>query len=88
MNFRKMGFACKYSSYAQNLHIITILKNYKRCIHLNSKHARDLKFGMHLPCVAFYKFGVAIFENFAFWLTYGQKVAALLAFGSFLAVKL
>ena len=33
---------------------------------MNSKHVRDLKFGMYLPCVVFHKFSVAIFKILIF----------------------
>ena len=53
----------------------TILNTLIKCTcHLNSKHARNLKFGMHTPCVAFHRFGEAILE--------------ILLFGRFMAKKL
>ena len=35
-------------------------------IYLNSKHYRDLKFGMYFPCVAFNKFDATILKIFRF----------------------
>ena len=66
--------------YAQNLHTSNRnTENYKRYIHLNSKHARDLKFEMH-PCVAFSKFAVAICKILPFGQLMAKKVAAILDF--------
>ena len=39
---------------------------------MNSKHVRDLKFGMHLPCMAIHKFGVAILKLRQF---FGHRLA-------------
>ena len=41
-------------------------------IHLDTIHARNLKFGIYLPCLTFHKLD---FENFVFWTFYGQKCA-------------
>ena len=49
----------QYIYYAQKFYI-AILKTYKGYIRLNSEHARDMKFEIYLPCVAFHKFVVAI----------------------------
>ena len=56
--------------YAQNLKI-AILKYHKKFIHMNSKHVRDLEFGMFPPCVAIDKFDVAILKI----LLFGQLMA-------------
>ena len=45
------------------------LKIHNRYIHLNSKHARDLKFVIYLPCVVLHEFSVAflkilLYDNF------------------------
>ena len=39
------------------------VKTHKRYIHLNSKHARDLKFGMYFPSVALHKFDAVILKT-------------------------
>ena len=41
VNFRKLGFV-------ENYYKLVI---YKRNIHLDTVHARNLKFGMYLPCM-------------------------------------
>ena len=52
-----------------------ILKPHQRNIHLNNKHSGDLKIRMYLPCMAFSKIWWSDFENCAFWLFYGHKMA-------------
>ena len=52
--FLKIWVAIRITIYAR------FLKEYKMYIHLDTIHARNLKFGMYLPCMTFYKYDVAI----------------------------
>ena len=75
INIWKSGFTCKFSMRKTIYLQFTILNTLIKCTcHLNSKHARNLKFWMHFPCVAFHRFGEAILE--------------ILLFGRFMAKKL
>ena len=56
-------------------------------IHLNRKHAMELKFGMYLPCVAFHKFDVAILKISLFGHFMAKNPILPPLFASFLAIR-
>ena len=62
------------------------LKEYKRYIHLDTIHSRNLKFGMYLHCITLHKSNVAILKISYFGHFIGKnvpKVAVILDFWSF-----
>ena len=56
-------------------------------IHLDTLHARNLKFGMYLPCMTFNRFNVAILKkkfSVLLWppkIQYGRHFGHIFAFG-------
>ena len=71
--------------YAQKLQIM-IQKIHKKYVHLNSKHAKELKFGMYLSCAA-PQIRCSDFENFASWPKTAEKSNMAAAFLQFSAIK-
>ena len=89
INFWKFGFAGNY--YRRANFKSRFLIEYKRYIHLDTIHARNLKFGMYLPCVTFHKSGWWIFEILIFGHFMGEKLpkmAAILDFWQFFVHKM